>query len=410
MPPPHRPVLIIGTGPSGLLLAHALKKASIPFKLFERDSAINIRGQGYRFKVTGEGVLALQNVLEPAHYKLLTQSCCVNGEGFTMFDALTGEPASQDMFVKKGGGGSKPEGPEPLCVDRTILRSVLMRGLEESVSFDHKFLSFTQSEDGMSVSANFTNNTSIAGSLLVAADGGWSSVRKQYLPDFIPVDTEARFFYGKTPITPELTEKFNSTAQQHMAMVIDRSQGLPVTLLVEPMRFSQRASAEKEGVELPPDYMYWAIGSRMDRLDTSGLGKRPSPEDCAAFVKRISEGLDWDPSFAALVEQQNIAQTTAVKVISMAPQMPKWESTRVTLIGDAAHCMSPTSGVGASIALRDSGLLGSILAERGVGAEAMGEYEKVMREWPELAALKSAKVGKMIFGMKDFAELKAVTE
>ncbi|MCJ1384769.1 hypothetical protein MMC17_007887 [Xylographa soralifera] len=395
----HLPVLIVGTGPSGLLLAHALKKADIPFELFERDASLNIRGQGYRFKLTGPGVLALQDILEPSHYQILKHSCATNIHGFTNLDALTAVPAQGLSFPKKH------DNPEPLCADRTLLRLSLAQGLEDKIRFNHKITNYKLSADGTSVTASFAHGTSITGSLLVAADGGWSRIRQQYLPSFNPVDTEGRFLYGKTPITPELLEKFNPAAMQHMTIISNHTGGVPVSLLLEPMCFDH-ALAASEGVQLPPDYIYWALGSRIDRFDMSSLGEKPSSEDCAAFAQRIVK--EWHPSFQALFQYQDISQITAIRIISMAPPMPLWEASRVTLIGDAAHCLSPTSGVGATIALRDARLLGKILAEKGVSIESVAEYEKEMRAWPELAAQNSVGVGRMIFGMRDFAELKPV--
>ena len=41
------PVLIIGAGVSGLLLAQHLKKNAIPFEIFERDAGFKTRGVGW---------------------------------------------------------------------------------------------------------------------------------------------------------------------------------------------------------------------------------------------------------------------------------------------------------------------------------------------------------------------------
>ena len=40
-------VLIIGAGPGGLVLAHALRKNRIPYEIFERDIADHVRPQGW---------------------------------------------------------------------------------------------------------------------------------------------------------------------------------------------------------------------------------------------------------------------------------------------------------------------------------------------------------------------------
>lgn len=47
MSPGSAPVLIVGAGPGGLVLAHALRKNDIPFEIFERDSIDQVRPQGW---------------------------------------------------------------------------------------------------------------------------------------------------------------------------------------------------------------------------------------------------------------------------------------------------------------------------------------------------------------------------
>jgi len=63
-----RPVLISGAGLGGLLLAQSLRSHRIPFRLYERDAAGSSRGQGYRIRISVDGISALEQVLDPAHY------------------------------------------------------------------------------------------------------------------------------------------------------------------------------------------------------------------------------------------------------------------------------------------------------------------------------------------------------
>jgi 2-polyprenyl-6-methoxyphenol hydroxylase-like FAD-dependent oxidoreductase len=65
---------------------------------------------------------------------------------------------------------------------------------------------------------------------------------------------------------------------------------------------------------------------------------------------------------------------------------PYWESdSRVTVLGDAVHCMPPTGGQGANTALHDAALLGLMLGQAsGAGddwsKEVVGRYEDGMRK------------------------------
>lgn len=61
--------------------------------------------------------------------------------------------------------------------------------------------------------------------------------------------------------------------------------------------------------------------------------------------------------------------------------VPEWPNEPcVTVIGDAAHSMTPAGGNGANTAVRDSALLGRLLQEAGGYADGVtAAYEKCMR-------------------------------
>ena len=71
-----------------------------------------------------------------------------------------------------------------------------------------------------------------------------------------------------------------------------------------------------------------------------------------------------------------------------------------TAIGDAAHAMTPAGGIGANTAVRDSALLGRLLAEAGgykTGVTAT--YERDMRVYASEAVKTSYGTAKAIFGI-----------
>jgi 2-polyprenyl-6-methoxyphenol hydroxylase-like FAD-dependent oxidoreductase len=92
----------------------------------------------------------------------------------------------------------------------------------------------------------------------------------------------------------------------------------------------------------------------------------------------------WHPAARALVQHVDLASIFVIPFGFLEPA-PPWEPSRVTLIGDAAHAMLPTLGLGANLALRDAAsLLGQLsAAARGETdlISAIGAYEQGMRDY-----------------------------
>jgi salicylate hydroxylase len=61
------------------------------------------------------------------------------------------------------------------------------------------------------------------------------------------------------------------------------------------------------------------------------------------------------------------------------PRLARWSSGRVTLLGDAAHPMSPFLGQGAALAIEDGVVLGRCLAEGCYLPPALALYERVRK-------------------------------
>ncbi|HEY1669439.1 MAG TPA: FAD-dependent monooxygenase [Trebonia sp.] len=100
----------------------------------------------------------------------------------------------------------------------------------------------------------------------------------------------------------------------------------------------------------------------------------------------------WHPDLVRLVELAAVPETSLVTVRIAVPVAP-WQPSRVTLLGDAIHAMSPARGSGANTALRDAALLTAELAaaERGEKTllQAVGTYERQMIDYG-FAAVRAA--------------------
>jgi 2-polyprenyl-6-methoxyphenol hydroxylase-like FAD-dependent oxidoreductase len=80
--------------------------------------------------------------------------------------------------------------------------------------------------------------------------------------------------------------------------------------------------------------------------------------------------------------------------------VPEWKNEpRVTVIGDAAHSMTPAGGIGANTAVQDSALLGRLLREAGGWRPGVtAAYEKEMRVYGSKAVAQSYSMAVEGFG------------
>lgn len=105
----------------------------------------------------------------------------------------------------------------------------------------------------------------------------------------------------------------------------------------------------------------------------------------------------WHPVLRQLVADSDSTLVAAVTVLRSTPA-PAWEPSNVTLVGDAIHTMTPLQGLGGSTALRNAGLCRRLIeVDRGSSTplEAIGHYERAMRDYSFRAAERSAQFGKL---------------
>jgi 2-polyprenyl-6-methoxyphenol hydroxylase-like FAD-dependent oxidoreductase len=389
------PVLIIGAGLGGICLAQALHKNNIPYKLFEADEKSTFRAQGYRLRITKDGVSALQGSLSP--------------EIFTLFEKTSAETAPMGIRIKPDGtpSPSKPGlGPPPhymsgsvYTIDRSTFREALLTSLEGNVFFGKSLDYYTLDED--KVTAFFTDGSSEEGGLLVGADGVRSRVRKQYIPGYPGIDSGMRIIFGKTPLTSEFLEKLPETYRRGMSLVMDSEDASQPTLLFEAIQFPNACEVP---FTLPDAYMFWCLLAHASTLPISDEKSwRVTTEQAAGLSRQLTEG--WNPALRSIFEMQDESQAAVRSLLSALPEIKPWTPcSRVTVLGDAIHVMPPTGALGANTALRDAGDLARRIVEVG-GVEGVNEgviraYEAGVRESAKVAIEFSWKGGINSFGLR----------
>jgi 2-polyprenyl-6-methoxyphenol hydroxylase-like FAD-dependent oxidoreductase len=144
-----------------------------------------------------------------------------------------------------------------------------------------------------------------------------------------------------------------------------------------------QAAERVPGLRLSPakDYLMWAVSAQ--------AGQFPLPDKemgtlDARALHQVASGMlrGWHPNLRELVARADVDETFLIRVRTALP-VAAWPPTRVTVLGDAIHAMSPARGSGANIALRDAAQLSAALLAASQGAEvtAIGGYEQRMREY-----------------------------
>ncbi|RAO74239.1 uncharacterized protein BHQ10_010251 [Talaromyces amestolkiae] len=382
----QKPVLISGAGLAALLLARSLLLSKIPFLVFERDASLKFRGQGYRLRLSNEGLDAIEQVLGPGPEgfpKFYDRCGKTAGSGFVGYDAITGEVTESNP----GGERLGSRDGKIVGISRGDMRSLFMEGCEEFVQFNKHVKGYELTDGG--VRAIFADGSkSVEGSLLVAADGVKSSVAKQVSGGRLKVyDTGARGIHGQAPTTSykglgEGVFRFTDTS---------RPEG-QVSIITN----------VRSGDMHNPDINFgWTLGSvpgviQVPNNDYTIVGKQ-----AADIAKELTK--DWHPRFKPLLDDMIESEAAFWKITCSTPTgVPEWPNEpRVTVLGDAAHAMTPAGGIGANTAVRDSALLGRLLREAGGWKEGMTvEYEKKMRVYASEAVRSSYGMATKSFGAR----------
>jgi hypothetical protein len=129
--------------------------------------------------------------------------------------------------------------------------------------------------------------------------------------------------------------------------------------VIDRKRLEQPPSTDKAKVpdEFGIPFAGWWSTFPMDPAPTS---RTPFSE---VKDKVLAKHKDWTPLIPAMIESSGFEENgknTFVLPRWITPSLPKWtsDSSRIVLMGDAAHCMPPDSGQGVSCAVEDAMTLG----------------------------------------------------
>ncbi|MEU6130323.1 NAD(P)/FAD-dependent oxidoreductase [Saccharopolyspora sp. NPDC047091] len=340
MPASPPRIAVIGGGPAGLTFARVLQRRGLPVTVHERDRDPAHRAQGGSLDLhrdTGQVALTAAGLLDE-----FFAASRPEGQALRLLDragtVLVDAPADPDDRFK----------PE---IDRGELRALLLGSLEPgTVEWDRRLRTAVPLGDGRH-RLEFTDGHTTTCDLLVGADGARSAVRP-LLSDAEPEHSGVVFVEVVLTDVDRAHPEIAELIGHGMTFALDAGRGL----------LAQRGSGGVIRVHAafrgPVDW-----GHRVER----GALRAVLAEMFADFGPVLRDVL------------HRCEDSFTVRPITALPVGHRWEHRPgVTLLGDAAHLMSPFSGQGANLAMLDAAELAELIAAGGPLDEAVTAYEARM--------------------------------
>jgi 2-polyprenyl-6-methoxyphenol hydroxylase-like FAD-dependent oxidoreductase len=360
---PHHPIAIIGGGLGGLTLARVLHVNGIEAAVFDLEPSANARTQGGMLDIHEDsGQVALRAAGLYDEFRTLIHS---GGQAMRIVDSQGAVRLAED----DGGTGGRPE------VDRGQLRDLLLNSVPAGAVCWGKKVTGARALGGGRHEVTFADSTTITTDLLVGADGAWSRIRP-LISDACPAYTGISF------VETDLLE----ADAHHPASAALIGGGFFICLGDHKGFLAHR---ETDGSL----HVYTALTAGEDWPDGIDF---TDPETAKKAVLAHFEG--WDESLRALVADAD--GPAAPRRIQALPLDHRWDRVPgVTLLGDAAHLMSPFAGEGANLAMLDGAELGRAIAAQPSGTEvALAAYEQALFPRSEASATESAANLELMFG------------
>lgn len=344
MMPDYPRIAIIGAGPAGLTLGRLLQIRNVPFTIYEADDSSETRTQGGTLDLhpaSGQLALAQAGLLEK--FKAIAR---FEAQELALCDKLGNVHLH---FTPPNDFNNRPE------IDRPMLRQILLDSiLPENIFWGYRLETVAASENG-SIRFLFQNGHEAEADVLIGADGVKSIVR-QHL-DFVEPD-----YTGITMVETRIPSV--ATTQPQIAKLVGR--GSMYAFDKDGGLLAQRLGDGGVCVNVTLKVPYsWLRNSGIDFNKPS-----EARTDLLAYFD------DWSEQLKDLIREGS--GTIVPRQVYHLPLGQRWKAKKgLTLVGDAAHVMSPFAGEGVNLGMLDALDLANAIVEHGPNVEmCLKSYER----------------------------------
>ncbi|MCE5097049.1 FAD-dependent monooxygenase [Staphylococcus devriesei] len=355
---------IIGGGPGGLMLGLLLQQQGFKVNIFEKAGLEVNADRGGSLDIHEEsGQLPLKETGIIDKFKELAR---FEGEDTRVLDK-NGKVYYEETADPEVEGG-RPE------IDRGELCDLISEQLHDhTVIYDKAFKGLTHLDNNQ-IEVEFDDASTMTFDFVVGADGAFSKVR----PYLANVDVE---YNGISMVELNVEDVFN----QYPDLAQFNKNG-------KMMAFGDHKAilGQVNGDGRIKVYMSY-------RMDYDEFDQFKAMSKAEIKEQLLNDFSDWDADLKKYIEYAG--DDLLLRRIYKLPIGFKWENqANLTLIGDAAHLMSPFAGEGVNMAFYDAYLLAKAIKAHDELKDALQAYEATMYETSQQSASESQANLEEMFG------------